>query len=296
MKENRRYPLILLLACLCLFAYGLGNRDFWDPDEPRYAGIARSILESGDWVTLRDNGRPYGDKPPLYFWILAGASRLGSGVTPLASRVPSSLFALLTALLAYRFGKNLFGARVGFLGGLILITTQRFFLEARWVHIDMLLCLLVLLALDCAYRALETKKGSWWLAGYLAMAAGCMAKGPVALAIPFVALLTYLATSRQFGRMSETWWPVGIPAALVPALAWLWIFSGRTGLDPVEALRTQVFERFREGIHHPRPSYYYLISLPLEFLPWTPFLAGAMAVSFPLPGRVDRKPLLFLYG
>ena len=296
MKENRRYPLILLFACLCLFAFGLGNRDLWDPDEPRYAGIARSILESGDWVALRDNGRPYGDKPPLYFWILAGASRLGSGMTPLASRVPSTLFALLTVLLAYRLGKVMFGARVGFLGGLVLTTTQRFFLEARWVHIDMLLCLLVLVALYSAYRGLETKNGWWWVAGYSAMAAGCMAKGPVAVAIPFVALLIYLATSGQLDRMGESWWPAGIPAAVMPALAWLWIFSGRTGLHPLETLRTQVFERFREGIHHPRPSYYYLVSLPLEFLPWTPFLAGAMAVSIPLPGRADRKPLLFLYG
>jgi 4-amino-4-deoxy-L-arabinose transferase-like glycosyltransferase len=296
MKGNRRYPGILLATCLCLFAYGLGNRDFWDPDEPRYAGIARSIVESGDWLALRDNGRPYADKPPLYFWFLAVASRLGPGVTPATSRVPSSLFALLTVLLTYRFGKDLFGARVGFLGGLVLATTQRFFVEARWVHIDMLLCLLVLVALVSAYRALETKKRWWWLVGYSAMAAGCMAKGPVALTIPLIALLTYLATSRQLDRMRETWWPVGIPAAVLPALAWLWTFSGRTGLDPVEVLRTQVFERFREGIHHPRPSYYYLISLPLEFLPWTPFLAGAVAVSFPLPGRGDRKPLLFLYG
>lgn len=296
MTEDRRYRLILLAVALLLFSFRIAARDLWAPDEPRYAGIARSILETGDWLTLRDNALPYTQKPPLFFWILAAVARLGKGITELTSRLPSVLFAIFSVHLVYRLGRDLFGARVGLFGGLILATSQRFFLEARWVHIDMLLCFLVLAAMDSAYRALETKEVWRWVAAYGATALGCLAKGPVALALPAVALITFLASSRELSRLRETRWVWGVPAALLPTLLWLWASSGSVGRTPWEVIRIQVLQRFQEGIHHPRPFYYYFYSLPLEFLPWTPFLVGALAVTLPIPGRERRRPLLFLYG
>jgi 4-amino-4-deoxy-L-arabinose transferase-like glycosyltransferase len=296
MTGEGRYRLILIALCLVLFSFNLGGRDLWDPDEPRYAGIARGILESGDWLNLSDNGRPYTDKPPLYFWILALSARMGSGVTALNSRIPGSLLALLGVLLAYRLGKDLFTARAGLFGALVLSTSQRFFLEARWVHIDMLLAVLILVAMDSAYRALERREAWRWGVVYLAATAGCLAKGPVALAVPAAALLTFLASTREISRLQESRWWVGLPAALLPTLIWLAASSRSSGFDPLGVVRTQVFRRFQEGVHHPRPFYYYLYSLPLEFLPWTPFLAGTVAATFPLADRAKRRQLLFLYG
>ena len=296
MNRDERYRLVLLLACLVLFFYKLGGRDFWDPDEPRYAGIARGIVEGGDWLNLTDNGRPYTQKPPLFFWILAAGARLGSGVTPLGSRLPSSLLALLSVLLLYRLGRDLVSPRAGLFGALVLATTQRFFLEARWVHIDMLLTFLVLVALDSAWRALEGGERWRWALAYLAAGLGCLAKGPVAVAIPAAALLTFLASVRELPRMRDTRWWIGVPAALLPALIWLGASSHSAGFDLFSVIRVQVFQRFQEGVHHPRPFYYYFYSLPLEFLPWTPFLAGAFATTFPGADRSNRRALLYLYG
>jgi 4-amino-4-deoxy-L-arabinose transferase-like glycosyltransferase len=296
MKPEGRYRLVLIFAGLILFAASLGARDFWDPDEPRYAGIARGIVETGDWLNLSDNGRPYTHKPPLFFWILAASAHLGSGVTALSARIPNSLLALLSVLLLYRLGRDLFTPRAGLFGALVLATCQRFFLEARWVHMDMLLTLLTLVALDSAWRALERREPWRWAVVYLAAALGCLAKGPVALAIPAAALLTFLASSRELPRLKESRWWLGIPAALLPVLAWLLASSRSAGFDPVSVVRVQVLQRFQAGMHHPRPFYYYLYSLPLEFLPWTPFLAGAFAATFPRPDGPRRRPVLFLYG
>jgi len=296
MNADRRYPLILLVACLVLFTFQLGNRDLWAPDEPRYTGVARAILESGDWLVLRDNGQVYTDKPPLFFWVLAWTARLGSGMSAFTARIPSSLLALLSVLSLYRLGRDLFGPRVGLLGGFVLATSQRFFLEARWVHIDMLLCFLSLVTMDALYRTLQEEKEWCWVVVYTAIGLGCLAKGPVALAIPAAVLMLYLASTRQLSLLRKTRWVWGIPAALSPMVIWLLASARRAGFDPREVVRAQVLQRFQEGMHHPRPFYYYLYSLPLEFLPWTPFLAGAVAMTFPAPGRRDRRPLLFLYS
>ena len=64
-----------------LFLPGLGARDLGNPDEPRYAEIAREMLiEPGPEALLvpRLNGQIYSEKPPLLFWCIGlGATLLG---------------------------------------------------------------------------------------------------------------------------------------------------------------------------------------------------------------------------
>src|SRR5262249_17473898 len=42
-----------------------------EPDEGRYAEIGREMLTGGDWVLPTLNHRPYYDKPPLLYWLVA---------------------------------------------------------------------------------------------------------------------------------------------------------------------------------------------------------------------------------
>ena len=60
-------------AALLLFATGIGLRDPWPADEPRFAVLARDMFHSGDWLFPRVGGDLYQDKPPLYFWLLTAA-------------------------------------------------------------------------------------------------------------------------------------------------------------------------------------------------------------------------------
>jgi 4-amino-4-deoxy-L-arabinose transferase-like glycosyltransferase len=58
---------ILLLAGFCafLYFYGLGQFGLIGADEPRYAQVAREMMERGDWVTPTLGGDPWLEKPPL---------------------------------------------------------------------------------------------------------------------------------------------------------------------------------------------------------------------------------------
>src|SRR5512145_2997302 len=111
MSQGRRSLLLVFAACIFLFSFQIGNRDFWDPDEPRYAGVSREILESGDWIRLRDGGESYTHKPPLFFWLMTVAARLGGGLNETTARLPSSVAAVLCALGVASLGRRLFGAR-----------------------------------------------------------------------------------------------------------------------------------------------------------------------------------------
>src|SRR5258708_21627737 len=89
---------ILVAATLyaCYFSH-LGAIGFVGPDEPRYAWIARDMVETGDWVTPRLYGKPWFEKPPLYYWGAALCFKL-FGVSEAAARLPSAISALLATL------------------------------------------------------------------------------------------------------------------------------------------------------------------------------------------------------
>jgi 4-amino-4-deoxy-L-arabinose transferase-like glycosyltransferase len=118
----------------------------------------------------------------------------------------------------------------------------------------------------------------------------------VAVAFPVTGVLVYLASVGELRRLWESGFLWGAAGSLLPTGIWLWAASPRGGPDAWAVIQTQVLERVGRGMHHPRPIYYYLYSLPLEFLPWTPFLAGAVAITFPFRERDRRRTLLFLYA
>ena len=56
---------------LLLIATGIGLRDPWPADEPRFALIARDMVASGNWLFPKVGGDLYPDKPPLFFWLIS---------------------------------------------------------------------------------------------------------------------------------------------------------------------------------------------------------------------------------
>jgi 4-amino-4-deoxy-L-arabinose transferase-like glycosyltransferase len=100
--------IVLLVFCSLLFILGVGRWDLWNPDEPRYAQVAKEMVERGDWILMHVNGNTYVDKPPLFFWLIALSSSLWQGFTSFSARFPSGLFSTLTVLLTFFLGKKLY--------------------------------------------------------------------------------------------------------------------------------------------------------------------------------------------
>jgi len=61
---------VLLIAGFCafLFFYGMSQFGLIGADEPRYAQVAREMLERRDWITPTLGGHAWLEKPPLYYW------------------------------------------------------------------------------------------------------------------------------------------------------------------------------------------------------------------------------------
>src|SRR2546421_3956868 len=95
---------VLLLAAFCgfLFFYGLGAFGLLGADEPRYAQVAREMLDRSEWVTPALQGKPWLEKPVLYYWQ-AMLSFRAFGVTDRAARVPAAFDAAMLIAVVYLF-------------------------------------------------------------------------------------------------------------------------------------------------------------------------------------------------
>ena len=133
----------LLVLGLVLFLPGIGGRDLWNPDEPRYAEVTREMRQSGDFFVPHLNGKIYSEKPPLLFWSIAAASLATGEVGPVAARLPSLAAAIVTLFLLFGMAQRLFDRRVAWWSVAILATSGRILWQARVGQIDMLLLCLV---------------------------------------------------------------------------------------------------------------------------------------------------------
>src|ERR1700674_4498259 len=82
---------LLLLAAFCgfLFFYGLGAFGLVGADEPRYAQVAREMLDRSDWFTPPLKAKRWFEKPVLYYGQAMLASR-AFGITDRAARLPAA--------------------------------------------------------------------------------------------------------------------------------------------------------------------------------------------------------------
>jgi 4-amino-4-deoxy-L-arabinose transferase-like glycosyltransferase len=278
LERNLREIILLSLLAVLLYFPALGGRDFWAPVEPRYAEIARVMLAKGEWIVPTVNGELYTDKPILYFCLVLAGSKIVGAVNEWTVRLPPALSALALVLTTYFLGRDLLGPRVGLMGAVILATSARVLWEARWAHTDMTFSFFFTLSLYLFSRAaLRKGKPIEFLPAYALMALATLTKGLIGLVLPGLIAATFVAARRDWRAVLE--WRVPTGAVLVLLIAAPWFVSVSLATDGrwlSEFIFTHHIQRYTAGLGHRQPFYYYLISFPADFLPWTVFLLPAL--------------------
>ena len=289
---RRATALVLALVALVLL-FRLGAVPLLGPDEPRYARVAVEMHRSHDRVTPTLQGRPWLEKPALYYW-LAALSFDALGETETAARLPSVLAALLMAGATALFGARVYGARAGLWAAFVAGTCVLAFAYGRAASMDMLLAANVTAA--TALLGLRLLG----IAGRLAVpAAGVfcglavLAKGPIGLLLPALAGLGYLAVTRDGTAARRLVSPTALLLFLAVAAPWYVLVYRAQGQAFVDVfLLDHNVRRFTSTIHrHPGPPWYYLPVLLAGLFPWTGLLVPGLAQARP---RRDRRDLFVL--
>jgi 4-amino-4-deoxy-L-arabinose transferase-like glycosyltransferase len=275
-----RIDLFWLLGLgLLLIATGIGLRDPWPPDEPRFALIARDMVASGEWLVPRVGGDVYADKPPLYFWLIA-LSLDATGSLRIAFLLPSLLSGLGCLVLVYDLARRVWNRETGFAAGLLLLFTVQFMWQARQAQIDATLSLWTTLSLYGLLRhVLLGPQWGWYAIGWAAAGLGVITKGvgflPLLVLLPFVWLRARGWSTPRFESRAN-WWlgPAAFMAAVgIWLLPMLWAAHGDPAIAAYrdEILFRQTIERYANAWHHRQPFWYFIA----EVIPglWLPLIA-----------------------
>ncbi len=267
----------LLLAGFCgfLFFFGLAHFGLVGADEPRYAQIAREMLVRHDWITPTLDGRPWLEKPALYYWQAMLAYHI-FGVSDSAARLPSAIDATLMIFAVYYFLRRL---RPGFEldGALMTASLAGVIGFARAVPLSAAFTI----ALLAWFAWYESGSKRFLTLFYAFLGLGMLAKGPVAPVLAAIIIVVFVLSIRSTALLARTLWLPGITLFCAVAVPWYVAVQMR---NP-EFFRVFILEhnlaRFRTNLyHHTEPLWYFVPVLLLGLVPWTMFVvAAAMEVA-----------------
>jgi 4-amino-4-deoxy-L-arabinose transferase-like glycosyltransferase len=313
--------ILLLVASALLFL----NLDYplIEPDEGRYAEIGREMLTSGEWIVPMLNQKPYLDKPPLFYWLLAGSFHL-FGTSEQSARLVPALCAFLTVAGTFWFGRRILGARAALLSAFALTLMAGFIHCGRFLILDSVLTLFVSASFFTAHEAIrgERLRWSWWIASAVCCGLGVLTKGPVALVLLAPAVIAYAwlegrrhlasgigekADRSGFSPMPNAQclmpdaflaWCVHVGVVLAVIAPWFIAIALRRPEFTKEFFINHHLKRFFTEEYHDNPIWFYLPVLFVGCLPWSllvfPFLRFLFTRSAEVAGVRPRSMGFFL--
>ena len=280
-SRSRDTWLFWIIALLVLGA-GLGLRDPWPADEPRFTLVAKQMIESGDWLFPHRGHELYSDKPPVFMWLQAIAYTI-FGNWRVAFLLPSLLAALGTLWCVADLGSRLWTRRVGIYAGYALLFALQFTWQAKKAQIDPLVVFWITLGNYGLLRhVLQTARNqgpNWpmWMLGWAAAAMGVISKG-----VGIIALLMLIpagfASLRGWNvkvhvRDARFW--LGPLAFVLAACVWLVPMliaaTGHAGpeyrayMDDI--LLRQTAKRYGASWDHGQPLWYFIEVMATMWLP-----------------------------
>ncbi len=244
-------------------------------DEPRYAQIAREMLARHDYVTPILYGKPWLEKPALYYWRAMFAFK-EFGVHDWSARLPSASFAFALVLLVYLHMRRF---RPGGQLNAALITASCAGIVgfARGASTDMQLAAPFCIGMLGWYAWYETDRKFWLFDLYFFVGAATLAKGPVAPVMALCIIFVFTALRREWSLLRRTIWLPGILLYLAMVLPWFIAVQHRNPQFLRVFFLQHNLERFATNrFHHEQPLWYYLPVMLVALLPWTVVAMNAL--------------------
>src|SRR5204863_7293843 len=229
-----RHALLAILIALAalLHVATIGSGDLYSETEGQYAGAAREMVESHQWLLPTNDAIPRLQKPPLLYWLIIISFKL-FGVNAAAARLPVALGVVASVALIFLIGEKLTDYWRGFIAGLIYLSFCGTFLLARIVMPEPLVSAFIAGAIFCAVSGYQRRRSRRiWFAGFwICSAFACLTKGLLGIAYPgamFLILSVFYREARMRFRSLLRWEYLAMFILIVaPWHMWVqWHFPG----------------------------------------------------------------------
>jgi 4-amino-4-deoxy-L-arabinose transferase-like glycosyltransferase len=284
-----KYRRLLLAAlALALYTFGLGRPPLWEPDEGRYAEIAREMVTSHDYITPHNNFVRYFEKPPLVYWLTAASLKL-LGHNEFSVRIQAAIASVGQVAITCALGEKMFGATTGVMAGLALALSPLFFAFARFATPDPALAFFLTAALACSYVGLRARdvandvRAKWMVGAAAMLAVGTLTKGPVALLLgATIVVLSSLEVGWEEARSRVPWLKCAA-VYLGLTLPWFIVVARRNPGFVRFFIIHEHFQRYLESTEHGWGPWFYIPITIAGTWPWFYF------VPFALPPLLNKS-------
>lgn len=279
-----RFTAVAMLLCAILWFGLLGQRDLFDPDEGRYAGIPAAMVDTGDWLTPRLNDFKYFEKPVLQYWGTAVAFEL-FGKSNTTARLWTAILGFSTALFAMLVAFRLFGQRAAIYTFLICISYLMVVVFGHYLTLDMALSAFVVMGIGSLVIAQSgqpeaSQTRNWMLFGWAALALATLTKGLVAIVLPAATVVVYSLWQRDWGLWRKLHIFKGIVLYLLITAPWFIAVSVTNPEFAQFFFIHEHFDRYTSDVHSREgPVYYFIPYLLLGVCPW--LLTSLRAIVLP---------------
>lgn len=310
MIENKikKYTFWLFAITAIVILAGIGLRDPWPPDEPRFALMAKEMWETGNWFFPHRGGEIYPDKPPMVMWMILLFYGL-IGNLKIAFLLPSAILSLCTMWMTYDIAKRLYNPKIGLYAGFLLAITLHFILQAKSGQLDAPVAFWVMLGSYGLLRHLILGPAwKWYYLAFFAMGMGIITKGVGFL--PVLMLFGLIIVSPSWYDKSNKQllkWFAGIFFLLIAVSLWLIPMLIQVENNPTpdvlayrdNILLKQTVNRYAKSWAHLQPFYYYVLEvIPLFWLPlslFIPWLIKPIKQAFINKERRIVYPLVMVF-
>lgn len=301
----KRISIIIILLCAVLWFGLLGQRDLFDPDEGRYAGIPAAMVDTGDWLTPRLNDFKYFEKPALQYWATAAIFEV-FGKSNTTARLFTALMGFATALFSMFLAFRLYGQKAAVYTFLLTASYLMVVAFGHYLTLDMALSAFVVMGVGCLVIAqtgpADAKRTrNWMLLGWVALALATLTKGLVAVVLPAAAIVVYSLWQRDWKLWPNLHIFKGLLVYLLITAPWFLAVSMANPEFPEFFFIHEHFSRYTSEVHSREgPIWYFVPFLVLGVSPWliTSFraiLAPGFSWRPDMPGRFDAERFMWTF-
>jgi 4-amino-4-deoxy-L-arabinose transferase-like glycosyltransferase len=304
-NQSKRFAATLILLCAVIWFGAIGQRDLFDPDEGRYAGIPAAMVETGDWLTPRLNDIKYFEKPALQYWGTALAFKL-FGKSNASARLFTALLGFSAALFAMLTAFRLYGSRAAITTFLITVSYVAVVAFGHYLTLDMALSAFLVMGIGSLViahsgQADESRTRNWMLFGWAALALATLTKGLVAVVLPAATVVVYSIWQRDWALWKKLHLFKGLLLFLAITAPWFVAVSMANPEFAEFFFIHEHFARYTSEVHSREgPIYYFIPVFILGVSPW--LISSARALVSPdfswlpdKPGQFDPERFMWTF-
>lgn len=276
--DRKRWIVIFTVLIAVQALVGNASTALWDQDEAAYAGFAREMVRSGDWVVPHFLWSDVHRKPPLLFWCIAAGFKL-FGESEFLVRLPGLLAMGGTYLALLWLARPLVGPRAARLGSMVLGASLLVPNLGKVAVTDSLVLFCDTLVALGLWRYVEKPNWRWLLLFGTGLALGLLAKGPptLILAVGLLLWVSWRERRHGAGTLIQAW--LVVPVAILPFAWWVLLAWRRTDGEFIRWMWNWYVQRRATGGtvfgQFGWPGYHLAVML-VALLPWSALLPVAM--------------------